>query len=272
MTNTQAEYVKAFSEIDDLAEVAELDHAEAHLVNEKLTQIGRLERHASMEARATAYEIRDELLAAGFRAQAIGDVPAELCAHGIAAGRKCSICIEDAATEKCLLEHGYVKPCQQDRGHAGECDKETVGLVRKTGIPQAPRVSIHTAGELHAAPEMPVPDFVFNLSRLLDDPAHKPDAELIELDGLDSRVQDFVFATDGAWDLYAAAVRMIERQIVQGKSVTALVLCRGGKHRSVAFGDWLAAHFSVEATHHHKHLPRVIGAKKYRDPKLDVQS
>jgi hypothetical protein len=35
--------------------------------------------------------------------------------------------------EKCLLEHGYVKPCQQDRGHAGECDKETVGLVRETG-------------------------------------------------------------------------------------------------------------------------------------------
>lgn len=79
-----------------MVRIVEEAHAEAIMVNEKLTQIGRLERHPSPEARATSYEIRDELLAAGFAAQAVGDVPAELCDHGIKRGRKCSICREDA--------------------------------------------------------------------------------------------------------------------------------------------------------------------------------
>lgn len=119
-------------------------------------------------------------------------------------------------------------------------------------------VEIHTAGELHAAPEMPVPDFTYNLSRLLDDPAHRPGAELIELDGTDGRVQEFVFATEGANDLYRDMVRDIERQLERGKNVVVLVLCRGGKHRSVAFGEDLATHFEVAAKHHHRHLPRVL--------------
>lgn len=186
-------------------------------------------------------------------------IPAELCSHGIKRGRKCSICIEDAATEKCLLEHGYIKPCQQDRGHSGECDKETVGLVRKTGIPQTPRVSIHTAGELHPAP--PIKSrvtFTFNLSDLLDDPAHKPGAELIELDGTHEDVQAFVFESEGAIDLFWSIVSLIEGQVRRGKSVTVLILCRGGKHRSVTFGECLASTFSARTTHHHKHLPRVV--------------
>lgn len=85
------------TEIDSAIEqVRGLAHAEALEINTKLTQVGRLERHPSIEARAAAYDLRDELLAAGFETQAIGDVPAELCGHGIARGRKCSICKEDA--------------------------------------------------------------------------------------------------------------------------------------------------------------------------------
>lgn len=134
---------------------------------------------------------------------------------------------------------------------------ETVGAARHfTHAASYGAVKIHTAGELHGVPDVRA-TFTYNLSDLLDDPAHKPGADLIELDGLDSRVQAFVFATDGATDLYEDAVRQIERQLTRGKSVTVLVLCRGGRHRSVAFGDNLAAHFSVHATHHHRHLPVV---------------
>lgn len=123
-------------------------------------------------------------------------------------------------------------------------------------------LQIHTGGELHERLESTLkPDFVFNLSRLLDDPARKPDVDLVRRNGLDPRMQDFVFFTDGALDLYGDMVRLIECQVTRGKAVTVLILCRGGKHRSVAFGDNLAGHFSVEATHHHIDLPIV----KYSD-------
>lgn len=229
-------------------------HAEGLEINAKLVQVARLEAHPSPEARAVAYEIRDEILAAGFEAQATGDVPTNLCDHGIDRRRHCSICAEDANLGTIEETDGR---CPFGNIHAIETCRGC-GTEDDHGNQVTPVVQIHTAGELHAAPKMPAPDFVFNLSRLLDDPAHKPGAELIKLDGTDSRVQDFVFSTDGALDLYELMVKMIERQLTRGKSVIVLLLCRGGKHRSVAFGDNLAAHFSVEATHHHKHLPRVV--------------
>lgn len=119
----------------------------------------------------------------------------------------------------------------------------------------APRVEIHTAGELHPAP--PIEGrvtFTFNLSDLLDDPARKPNADLVKLDGTDYRMQDFVFFADGALDLYEDMVRTISRQLGRGKSVVVLILCRGGKHRSVAFGENLASRFGAPVTHHHRHL------------------
>jgi RNase adaptor protein for sRNA GlmZ degradation len=118
-------------------------------------------------------------------------------------------------------------------------------------------IEIHTAGELHERPALPRVTFEFNLSDLLDDPLRKPDVDLVKRDGLDPRMQDFVFCTEGAQDLYADMVTMIERQESRGKDVVVLILCRGGKHRSVAFGDNLAQHFDVVARHHHRHLPIV---------------
>lgn len=120
-----------------------------------------------------------------------------------------------------------------------------------------PKLTIHTAGELHPAP--PIEGritFTYNLSDLLDDPAHKPGGELIDLDGTHVDVQDFVFMTDGALELFEDIIDTIARQL-RRKSVTVLILCRGGKHRSVAFGEALAHHFDVTVTHHHKHLDRV---------------
>lgn len=132
--------------------------------------------------------------------------------------------------------------------------KSNAHLIR----PKAPKVEIHTAGELHPAPKIEGRvTFTFNLSDLLDDPLRKPDADLVRRTGLDAQMQDFVFFTEGALDLYEDMVRDITRQLSRGKSVTVLVLCRGGKHRSVAFGHNLAGHFEVEATHHHIDLPIV---------------
>jgi len=202
-----------------------------------------------------------------------GDIPAELCQHGIDVTRKCSICIardleanrvddimfaiDNPPTVAELINTHPDTKRVDDLGRL----VQTTATGHLISLPApAPAVEIHTAGELHPIPKMPTPDLVINLSRLLDDPAHKPDARLVELDGLDSRVQDFVFATEGALDLYEDTVNLIERLTATGKSVTVLILCRGGKHRSVAFGDNLGAHFSLEATHHHKHLPRVLKA------------
>lgn len=124
--------------------------------------------------------------------------------------------------------------------------------------PQAGTLTVHTAGELHPAPTTQRMTFTFNLSDLLDDPAHKPAAHLIDLDGTDSRVQDFVFATEGALDLYEDMMGLIARQLRRGKDIDVMVVCRGGKHRSVAFGESLADMFKAPVTHHHVHLPRVV--------------
>lgn len=119
-------------------------------------------------------------------------------------------------------------------------------------------IGIHTGGELHPVPKMPVPDFVFNLSRLLDDPLRKPDDDLVKRDGLDPRMQDFVFGTEGAEELYLRIRGLIVSQFIdREKSTVVLILCRGGKHRSVAFGDKLSRFFGVVAQHHHRHLPIV---------------
>lgn len=159
----------------------------------------------------------------------VAPVPAKLCAHGIDASRRCSICTEDTQPE--------------------------VKQSRK------PTIRIYTAGELHPAPVIEGRiTFTFNLSELLDDPARKPDADLVKRDGTDYRMQDFVFFSDGALDLYEDMIRLIEHQVTRGKDVTVLVLCRGGKHRSVAFGENLAAHFEVLAVHHHRHLPIVVAS------------
>ncbi|HSL52008.1 MAG TPA: RNase adapter RapZ [Candidatus Deferrimicrobiaceae bacterium] len=117
-------------------------------------------------------------------------------------------------------------------------------------------VHIHTAGELHPAPEVQA-DITLNLSRLLSNPAHVLPERLRSLDGTDGRVEDLVFATPGAKDVYRGLVELLDSALGHGKDVTVLILCRGGKHRSVAFGENLAHDFSTTATHHHKDLPVV---------------
>lgn len=153
-----------------------------------------------------------------------------------------------------------VPKCEHGNVEGSGC-RDTAGCTQQHGHPGSCRIrygtlSIHTAGLLHGVPDIQ-PTFTFSLSDLLDDPAHKPDADLVKLDGTDYQVQDFVFSTEGAQDLYADMVRTINRQLDRGKDVTVLVLCQGGRHRSVAFGENLGHQFMVTPTHHHKHRPIV---------------
>lgn len=96
-------------------------HDEAHAlgleINAKLTQVARLEARRSAEARLVAYEIRDEIVAAGFVEQGLSDYPAgavkaarvaeivgtKLCPHGIIQGRPCSVC-EDIEHEALVMD------------------------------------------------------------------------------------------------------------------------------------------------------------------------
>lgn len=144
-----------------------------------------------------------------------------------------------------------IEGCTSVAQHGGNC------RVSEADAAKGSRLTIHTAGELHDTPEIGRVTFTYNLSDLLDDPAHKPGAELIELDGTNIDVQDFVFQSKGALELFEDIVDTVARQLSR-KDIVVLFLCRGGKHRSVAFGEALAYHFDVRAVHHHRHLPRVI--------------
>lgn len=135
------------------------------------------ERFLRQQTGDVSADLSDAINAAVDRALYIGDLKEEL-ADAVAKGqhqRSGEIATQlerlgAAPEEKCLLEHGYVKPCQQDRGHAGDCDKETVGLVRKTGdasAPSAPRVDdlgrhVHVTASGHTislpAPPLEVSD------------------------------------------------------------------------------------------------------------------
>lgn len=118
---------------------------------------------------------------------------------------------------------------------------------------KAARLQVFTAGELYAAPEMPKANVVLNLATLLDDPARRLPTHLVRTDGTHPEVFSFVFASDGAEQIFAETVHYLGG-LTQRGPVVLLVLCRGGKHRSVAFGDAIARHFGAPVTHFHKDL------------------
>lgn len=102
-------------------------------------------------------------------------------------------------------------------------------------------------------------DFVVDV-RFLHNPHWVPD--LRPLTGLDPAVKDYVLQADGAMefvDNYAQVLEMaLSRYRAHDKhSVTIAVGCTGGKHRSVAVSEELAARlaakdFSVRVTHRDK--------------------
>ncbi len=126
-------------------------------------------------------------------------------------------------------------------------------------------VTIITRGHLHPLPEdCPEPDISFDLRRLLSDPAHRPEGDMLDLTGLDPTVRQFVLDTKGAKELLGTAVPLIF-MLAQIKHVVVMVGCAGGKHRATAVGQELAGQLSafglrVKTVHLHVDLPRVIRA------------
>jgi RNase adapter protein RapZ len=104
-------------------------------------------------------------------------------------------------------------------------------------------------------------DFVADV-RFLPNPFWIP--ELRELRGLDAAVNDYVTAQDGASQFLDAYARMIDvatdGYLREGKRFATLAVgCTGGKHRSVAMSENLAArlvHVGLEVTVVHRDLGR----------------
>lgn len=126
-------------------------------------------------------------------------------------------------------------------------------------------VTIITRGHLHPLPaDCPEPDIEFDLRRLLHDPAHRPEGDMLDLTGLNPVVHQFVMDTELAKPLLGAAVPLVF-VLAQSKRVVVMVGCAGGKHRAAAIGQELADQLrvfglEVKVVHLHVDLPRVIRA------------
>jgi RNase adaptor protein for sRNA GlmZ degradation len=122
-------------------------------------------------------------------------------------------------------------------------------------------VRIVSFGYLHGpAPEA---DNTTDVRRYLRDPATVRGAGLLDSDGLDPRVQQVVLDTPGAvHTLVTLTYYVAGFPRDRGPLVLALG-CAGGKHRSAALAEILAAElraqgYTVELTHLHVHLDRVL--------------
>lgn len=124
-------------------------------------------------------------------------------------------------------------------------------------------ITVLSFGYLHPWPEdAPEPDITVDLRRLLADPAHRPEGDMLDMTGLDRDVANFVFRTPGAYTL-VHNVMNVASAAAQMKPVVVSFGCAGGRHRSVACAEklaWLLAGAGHETTprHLHVHLPRVI--------------
>ena len=124
-------------------------------------------------------------------------------------------------------------------------------------------ITVLSFGYLHPWPkDEPNADIVLDLRRLLADPAHRPEGNMLDMTGLDPRVENFVFATPGAYLLVHTAFNLAVTA-AQLKPVTVAFGCAGGRHRSVACAEkvaWLLQGAGQKTTprHLHVHLPRVI--------------
>jgi len=135
--------------------------------------------------------------------------------------------------------------------------------LRARLLPRRPatvlRVTITSYGILHQDP--PTGDAVtLDLTRALRNPHHDP--AMRNLTGQDQAVRDHVLSTPGAWEIVSRTVRRILALAAIEQPVNLHVYCKGGKHRSVAIAEAVAAELralgvQVEVTHRHTDLPVV---------------
>jgi UPF0042 nucleotide-binding protein len=123
-------------------------------------------------------------------------------------------------------------------------------------------ITVYSFGYLHPMPaDVPLFDITVDLRRLLADPAHRPEGDMLDMTGMDDAVREFVFATPGSRGVLFAAMRMV-RDAARYKPVSVAFGCAGGRHRSVVLASelylLLPEATDLKVRHLHVHLPRVI--------------
>ncbi|MCZ0980239.1 hypothetical protein O1L60_18050 [Streptomyces diastatochromogenes] len=123
------------------------------------------------------------------------------------------------------------------------------------------RITSYGTGH-HDAPTAANPVIVDTTS--LHNPPDDPQvrATLTQLTGRHPDVAAYVLATPGAHQLITTARRAVEQRIASGEQhIDVHVHCYGGRHRSVAVAELLAADLSVldDYVHtHHRHINHPI--------------
>ena len=118
-----------------------------------------------------------------------------------------------------------------------------------------PQVQITSYGVLHA----PAPEgnaLTVDLRTALRNPHHDP--AMRQLTGLDESVRTHVLATPGAWEIIDQTVTrvlaLLDYKVQYAAPLPVHTFCQGGRHRSVAIAEAIAAELrdcgvSVQVTH-----------------------
>ena len=122
-------------------------------------------------------------------------------------------------------------------------------------------VRVLSFGYLHTT-TAPQADLTFDVRRYLRDPAAIQGANLLDSNGHDPAVKQVVLATPGAITTLAVAT-MFAARFPTDRPCTVAFGCAGGRHRSAALAELLAARLTemgvpVTVRHLHIALPRVL--------------
>lgn len=125
-------------------------------------------------------------------------------------------------------------------------------------------ITLVSFGYLHGDP--PRADITIDLRDILNDPAHRPEGDMLDMTGLDKEVADFVFATPGCYKLVNYLFRLVQ-SLSDLKPITVAIGCAGGRHRSVALVEEMRillfnGNQDIKYKHLHINLPRVIRNEK----------
>lgn len=126
------------------------------------------------------------------------------------------------------------------------------------------QIVIHTIGTLHPDALHAIPDgLYYDLGGRFRNPHDDP--AMRYRTGLDPQVREHVLTTDGVMPMVERIAESAKAVLVTYADprlnlVNVTVACRGGRHRSVAVAESVAAYlrtdgFGVEVDHHHINLP-----------------
>lgn len=117
---------------------------------------------------------------------------------------------------------------------------------------------LHLPTDRDGRPVPPTADRIEDVRDRLRDPAAARD--ILDLDGLNPRVQEVVLNTPGARDLLA---NLAEYADLPAGPRRIAIGCAGGRHRASGLAELLARELrgrglQVDVEHLHVHLPRVL--------------